>query len=258
MADLKNWSIFSTFLSSDENFKQRKNEVFRHLKSLSPKEQYQKALSTMKDDSEKNIQAFCTIIETVLDLQTPLRTVRVFCLFTAKTYGAHLQILEQLNSQGSKVTATENLQQSDVVFLFCPVQSRISSDVETAVRKITGGAEAKPVVLILMSHTRDPDSVPNQTLWREKFPQVAYEVRVLYHQTKKGLLQCDLNEDAVLNLQTICRYITDTAQDASYETIGQQEIDDVREGQDDREHRTEDLEQPMSCPEALVSFLYSG
>lgn len=207
----------------------------------------------MRDDSEKNLQAFCTIIETVLDLQTPLRTVRVFCLVTAKTYGADQQILEQLNSQGSKVTTTENLQQSDVIFLFCPIQSRISSDVETAVRKITGGAEAKPVVLILMSHTRDPDSVPNQTLWREKFPQVAHEVRVLYHQTKKGLLECDLNENTIHTLQKICVKIMDTMEDASYEMIQQQEIDDDTEDQDHREDEPEDQDEPETYPETGAS-----
>ncbi|XP_055082517.1 uncharacterized protein LOC117381165 isoform X5 [Periophthalmus magnuspinnatus] len=131
-----------------------------------------------------------------------MKPVKVFLLITGQTYQAHQQILDKLNAQGSKVMITD-AQQCDLILLFCPILSRVRSDVEAAFRKIPEDAQGKQVVLVQMHHTRKPEQVLNQIQWKEQFPIIIQDVQVLYHETQNGLLQCPRNERALHALQSM-------------------------------------------------------
>ncbi|XP_034741671.1 uncharacterized protein LOC117953065 [Etheostoma cragini] len=69
-------------------------------------------------------------------------TVKVFQVNTGKTCGADQNILEQVKNVGLtstwKVETTRNLQESDVIIVFCPIMSRVGSDLEAAMREDSG------------------------------------------------------------------------------------------------------------------------
>uniref|UniRef100_A0AAV2MDT5 Uncharacterized protein n=1 Tax=Knipowitschia caucasica TaxID=637954 RepID=A0AAV2MDT5_KNICA len=132
---------------------------------------------------------------------TEQKPVKVFSIISAQSYRADRQILDQLTAQG--ITPTDDPHQSDVILLFCPILTRIASDLDAAVRNIPDGAKGKPVVLVLMHHTFDPNEVLDRTCWSAQHPCLKEEVRVLFHQTS-GLLQCDRNKEAVRTLKTLC------------------------------------------------------
>ncbi|KAK7925091.1 hypothetical protein WMY93_007401 [Mugilogobius chulae] len=139
-----------------------------------------------------------------------VKPVRVFSIITAQTCGADHQILNQLNSQGLMITPADDLQHCDVVLLFCPIVSRIGSDVAAAVKMIP--APGKPVVLVLMHHTFDPDEILDKTCWSAEYPCINQEVRVLFHKTQNGLLQCPTNQEAVRTLQSLCNQYKNSSQ----------------------------------------------
>uniref|UniRef100_A0AAV2J8R1 Uncharacterized protein n=1 Tax=Knipowitschia caucasica TaxID=637954 RepID=A0AAV2J8R1_KNICA len=105
------------------------------------------------------------------------KKVVAYLLITGQTFQAHQQILDHLNKGPLSISVTEDVQQCDVILLFCPILSRVRSDVESAFRKIPDGAEDKPVVLVLLHHTRKPDQVLKQTQWMDEFPMVIQEAK---------------------------------------------------------------------------------
>ncbi|KAK7925086.1 hypothetical protein WMY93_007396 [Mugilogobius chulae] len=118
----------------------------------------------------------------------------VFYITSSKTYGADQQILENLDSD-----VTKNHHECDVILLFCPVKSRTASDIYAAIKKLPDTRQ--PVVLVLMHHTYDPDHVLDKTQWRDTFSQINHEVRVLFHESENGLLNCSRNNQAIQELR---------------------------------------------------------
>ncbi|XP_050923239.1 uncharacterized protein LOC108888572 isoform X3 [Lates calcarifer] len=124
-------------------------------------------------------------------------TVKVFCEVTGQTFGAHETILQQVKKKGltsTQVKITTDLQKCDVIIVFCPIVSRAGSDVKAATRNISG---SKPIILVLMHHTRKPDHSTGGKMWSETFPGIVLEVNVLYHETESGLLTCSENDKAI-------------------------------------------------------------
>ncbi|XP_039674337.1 uncharacterized protein LOC120570159 isoform X2 [Perca fluviatilis] len=132
-------------------------------------------------------------------------TVKVFLVVTGQTFGADQVILEQVKNLGWsstwKVEITNNRQECDVIIVFCPITSRVGSDVEAAMREDSVSCGGKPVILVLMHHTRDPDYSTDVRRWFETFQNVVLDVDVLFHQTQPGLLRCSRNDRAVRLIQ---------------------------------------------------------
>lgn len=66
-------------------------------------------------------------------------------------------------------------------YLFCPLVSL--SD--------------KPIILVLMHHTRDVEYSTGGRNRTEMGPNLKLQVDVLFHETQQGLLQCARNKQAV-------------------------------------------------------------
>ncbi|XP_045910368.1 uncharacterized protein LOC123973999 [Micropterus dolomieu] len=121
--------------------------------------------------------------------------VKVFPMVTGQTFGADRAILDELKkSRFLMLETTTDLQECDFVILFCPIRSRVGSDVAAAMRDVPGG---KRVVLVLINHTRDVDYSPDVKRWSEDFQNVVLEVQVLFHETLQRLLSCSRNDEAL-------------------------------------------------------------
>ncbi|GLD72517.1 actin cytoskeleton-regulatory complex protein pan1-like isoform X9 [Lates japonicus] len=128
-------------------------------------------------------------------------TVKVFCEVTGETFGAHETILEQVKKKGLTSTPVKIIRdpkKCDFIIVFCPIVSRAGSDVEAAMRKISG---SKPVILVLMHHTRKPDHSTREMMWSETFPGIVLKVNILYHETEGGLLTCSENDKAIKQIR---------------------------------------------------------
>ncbi|XP_061580344.1 uncharacterized protein LOC133446347 [Cololabis saira] len=122
--------------------------------------------------------------------------VKVHKVTTGKTFGAEKQLLKQMkDGLHVKLTSPE---ESDVIIVFSPISSRVGSDVEAAMRKVS---DDKKIILVVMHHTRDVDYSTGGRSWSETFSNVVLYVDVLFHETVPGLLICDENKKAVRQIQ---------------------------------------------------------
>ncbi|MED6291837.1 hypothetical protein CHARACLAT_027737 [Characodon lateralis] len=83
--------------------------------------------------------------------------------------------------------------------VFCPITSRVGSDVEAAMQNIP--SNNKRIILVLMHHTRNVDYSTAGKSWSEDYPDIKLEVHVLYHESMQGLLTCSKNTEAVYKMQ---------------------------------------------------------
>ncbi|KAK2812313.1 hypothetical protein Q5P01_000030 [Channa striata] len=126
--------------------------------------------------------------------------LRISSVVTGQTFGAEHTILKQVSNVrlSGKVEMTRDLQECDIIIIFCPIISRVGSDVDAAMGNMAGH---KPAILVLMHHTRDVDYSTSGRKWSEKYPNVKLELHVLYHETQPGLLDCQQNTEAISEIQ---------------------------------------------------------
>ncbi|XP_063078197.1 uncharacterized protein DDB_G0284459-like [Engraulis encrasicolus] len=89
----------------------------------------------------------------------------------------------------------------DVILAFCPVVSRLGTDVEAALKEIP---DTKPCILVVMHFTFDPNYVIPDS---KKFTEGRYVVIVdcMFHEDT-GLLQCSTNDAAVSKLRQLMQH----------------------------------------------------
>uniref|UniRef100_A0A096LPQ9 AIG1-type G domain-containing protein n=1 Tax=Poecilia formosa TaxID=48698 RepID=A0A096LPQ9_POEFO len=121
-------------------------------------------------------------------------TVKISVVTSGQTFGAHDELLNQL---GRKLELLQtDRDRSSVTMLFCPITSRVGSDVEAAMSNLSGTGDQN-VILVLMHHTRDPSYSTAGTDWADVYPNVISSVHVLFHESVPGLLTCSQNNMAV-------------------------------------------------------------
>lgn len=140
-------------------------------------------------------------------------TVIYRSLVTGQTFGAHMQLMDQVKGKcKGQVQFVENSEDYQVTIVFCPIISRVGSDVEAAMNRIK---DDKPVILVLMHHAyeqRPTTSVKTWTTGRE----AVLHVDVFYHETSHGLIACSQNCSAVSSLQNkLLEYVTIRCHDTS-------------------------------------------
>lgn len=116
------------------------------------------------------------------------------------TLGRHVDVLKKLNgpvpgpeplSLHLKETQHEN--ESQVNIVFCPVVSRVGTDVEAALRDITSD---KPLILVVMYHMHTPTGLPAPG----SNSIVSFGINVFFHESS-GLLDCSENTEAINELK---------------------------------------------------------
>ncbi|KAG7233441.1 hypothetical protein INR49_006737 [Caranx melampygus] len=163
-----------------------------------------------EDDAQERKNLGCRLLEEgskrtfyiIMGLLSWFTTkVKVYVQVTGQTSGAHETILDQLMTH---MEITNNMENSYIVIVFCPIGSRAGSDVAAAMGNLPVSWRQKPVVLVLMHHTRDPDYSVGRK-WSEDYPGVELGVHVLFHETQPGLLPCDRNYEAVKQIQHVLK-----------------------------------------------------
>ncbi|XP_035808586.2 uncharacterized protein LOC111575085 [Amphiprion ocellaris] len=102
------------------------------------------------------------------------------------TNGAHRPIVGGFKSKGqTEVTSPE---QCDYLLVFCPVASRVGTDISEALDHIPAGKQA---VLVVMHHTFNHHCVIAASSRLVQNPNILLTVDCLFHDNK--LLNCDLN-----------------------------------------------------------------
>ncbi|XP_061579062.1 uncharacterized protein LOC133445713 [Cololabis saira] len=126
--------------------------------------------------------------------------VTVHKVTTGETFGADEELLKQVKA-GLRLEFTSP-QDSDVIIVFCPISSRLGSDVEAARRQMPESSGDKKIILVLMHHTRDVNYSVSGTGGSDGFQNVVLYVDVLFHESQPGLLTCEKNRVAVRQIQT--------------------------------------------------------
>ncbi|XP_062267787.1 uncharacterized protein LOC133973759 isoform X1 [Platichthys flesus] len=125
-------------------------------------------------------------------------TVKYKMVVAGQTFGAHTQLMDQVNrATKGNVELLENSQDSQIIIVFCPITSRVESDVKAAMTGVPGD---RPIILVKMHHVcESKSSLCFNTSIDDR--NDVLQVNVFYHENFPGLLKCQLNENAVYEIQ---------------------------------------------------------
>ncbi|XP_068432548.1 uncharacterized protein [Clinocottus analis] len=119
---------------------------------------------------------------------------KFFVHVAGKTNDAHLEFVAKFRGDGRQ--QVESPGESDFLLVFCPVVSRVGTDIYVALQSIL---DNKPVILVVMHHTFDPERVIAASRRQVENPNVKLTVDCLFHEG--SLLKCELNDHAWINIQ---------------------------------------------------------
>ncbi|XP_048841292.1 uncharacterized protein LOC125714596 [Brienomyrus brachyistius] len=144
------------------------------------------------------------LLSAVVSWLYPNTSVKAHKLVAGETFNTHETFIQKLNLQ-IQLCSAEN---SDVILVFCPVASRIGTDMEAAMARVTAN---KPVILVFMHHCHNPSHMTNITV-QPRRSNIVEVVHCAFHQYK-GLLECQENEQAVAEVYlTLLRYVDSHAE----------------------------------------------
>ncbi|XP_059898492.1 uncharacterized protein si:ch211-245h14.1 isoform X2 [Gadus macrocephalus] len=137
-----------------------------------------------------------------ISMTEKLHTVTFQSIVSGKTLNCENTILEQLRNRG-KVILKETEDTPQLIIVFCPITSRIDSDLESVMNRHPESLVDKPVILVMMHHRYNPNEgviqKPGSVL---KKWNIALVVNVFYHETVHGLVPCVMNNQAVDEMHT--------------------------------------------------------
>nr|XP_033504115.1 uncharacterized protein si:ch211-245h14.1 isoform X1 [Epinephelus lanceolatus] len=143
---------------------------------------------------EKAMQeTFPTNYQSIPDMtqtETTVMRKKFFVHLAGKTNNAHQELVESLKSAGQVEVSI--LEDSDYLLVFCPIASRVGTDISEALENMPGGKNA---ILVVMHHTFNPNYVVAPSNRQVTNPKVFLTVDCLFYEGK--LLQSDLNEIAL-------------------------------------------------------------
>ncbi|XP_047430108.1 uncharacterized protein LOC124999297 [Mugil cephalus] len=117
-----------------------------------------------------------------------LRKFHVYC--TGRTNGAHQSIVQKLKDLGqTEVMPSEDC---DYLLVFCPITSRVGTDISEAMDQVNQHYGDKPIILVVMHHTFDPEHVVAESGRHVENTNVLLTVDTLFHEDK--LLNCNRND----------------------------------------------------------------
>ncbi|XP_062267786.1 uncharacterized protein LOC133973758 isoform X4 [Platichthys flesus] len=146
-------------------------------------------------------------------------TVKYKMVVRGETFGAHTQLMDQVKcATKGDVRLLENSQDSQIIIVFCPITSRVESDVKAAMTGVPGD---KPIILVKMHHVcESKSSLCFNTSIDDR--NDVLQVNVFYHESLRGLLQCRLNGTAVSEIkQELLKHRDHRSRDTSRCTSGQ-------------------------------------
>ncbi|XP_036439908.1 uncharacterized protein LOC118817377 [Colossoma macropomum] len=116
------------------------------------------------------------------------RVVKFFMMVFGNALYSHIHFIDQLTAR-LHLREVVSEEESDIIIAFVAVVSRAGTDIEAALKEI---ASSRPVVLVVLHHTFDPNFVaPDSGLTVNRSD--VFTVDCLFHEDK-GLLRCERND----------------------------------------------------------------
>ncbi|XP_067101003.1 coiled-coil domain-containing protein 18-like isoform X1 [Osmerus mordax] len=157
---------------------------------------------------------------------------KFYALVTGNTLDSHEDIIRHVNNSGlTKVTSP---QESDVIIAFCPIVSRVGTDIEDALTKIP---EGKPVILVVLHHTFKTDYTSQNSSRYVTRRDVILTVDCLFHDSVKGILKCPQNDAAVKEILRKLPPAVKTEREHKTEKKGSQDRNTQQEETNKQQHR---------------------
>ncbi|XP_037389532.1 uncharacterized protein LOC108428836 [Pygocentrus nattereri] len=126
--------------------------------------------------------------------------LKYLTIVAGKTLNSHKDFKKHLHREVPGLQEVSEKENYDVILLFCPVVSHARTDIKGALEKLHNIPDSKPVVLVVLHHTFNPDLTvqdSSNAVTREK----TLTVDCLFHEDK-GLLQCRRNNTAIAQVKT--------------------------------------------------------
>ncbi|XP_046891141.1 uncharacterized protein LOC124477419 isoform X3 [Hypomesus transpacificus] len=133
---------------------------------------------------------------------------KVFFLIFGEVLGSDEQILQHL-TKDTYFTKVESVEQCDLILAFCPIVSRVGTDVVAFLEKCNEpGMLEKRLALVVLHHTFDPDfTIPD--INRHVTRNDVLTVNFLFHATQGGLLTCPQNDKSLKMISSELGYEAD-------------------------------------------------
>ncbi|XP_025754697.1 uncharacterized protein LOC102078051 isoform X18 [Oreochromis niloticus] len=129
-------------------------------------------------------------------------TLKYKMVISGKTFNAHQQILDKVKSLSEDpdlnlIKQEGSDQNCQAIIVFCPIASRMGTDIDAAMTQVTG---SQPVILVLMHHTHEPKHLTLMKI-QTNVSNVVSPFHIFYHETVNGLLQCQQNNSAISEIR---------------------------------------------------------
>ncbi|KAM4522657.1 uncharacterized protein PAE49_002287 isoform 2-T2 [Odontesthes bonariensis] len=108
-------------------------------------------------------------------------------ILAGTTNGAHQPIVDNLRAAGQ--FEVKNVLDADYLLVFCPIASRVGTDISEALKQIH---DDKPTILVVMHHTFNQNTIVAESKRQVTNPNVCLTVDCLFFERK--LLNCPLND----------------------------------------------------------------
>ncbi|TRY80186.1 hypothetical protein DNTS_003418 [Danionella cerebrum] len=160
-------------------------------------------LKVTQDVEDSNIVViFCPVVSragtdidaALAQIKYPPDAVKVHFISNGKIFGSEKQIIHNLLSRIEDLKVTQDVEDSNIVVIFCPVVSRAGTDIDAALAQIKYPPENKLTVLAVLHHTFDPEKTladSNNYVQQKNILAVDF----LFYEDK-GLLDCQKNSNA--------------------------------------------------------------
>ncbi|XP_069054501.1 uncharacterized protein [Lepisosteus oculatus] len=122
--------------------------------------------------------------------------VKLHVRVLGQTLNAHIDFIKRIQ-RSIIIKERESEEDCDVIVAFCPVSSRIGTDIDAAIENLP---DHKPVILVVMHHTYNADSVVVESSRLVYRSNIQCTVDCLFHESKGLLENCEINNQAVVSV----------------------------------------------------------
>ncbi|XP_075939762.1 uncharacterized protein LOC142941649 isoform X3 [Anarhichas minor] len=151
--------------------------------------------SNRNDIAWHEVETFLGSSRSVIPPRKYMSGNKFFVHLAGKTNDAHRDFVAKLKGIGKIDVAF--LEDSDFLVVFCPIVSRVGTDISTALNNIPAG---KPVILVMMHHTFNREYVVAESRRQVTNPNVLLTVDFLFHE--RNLLTSNRNDIAWHEVET--------------------------------------------------------
>ncbi|XP_076866910.1 uncharacterized protein LOC143518355 [Brachyhypopomus gauderio] len=178
----------------ESNITERENELDKRERKLKERENelYERERKLKERENELN--------EKERNLQNTISKVKYSTIMTGNSSQSHEGFMKMLHEQTPDLQKVSTVEKCDVILLFFPIVSLAGTEIEAVLKKLPETADSKPVVLVVLHHTFDPDyTIPDSS--RSVTRENTTTVDCLFIKDQ-GLLDCVKNKEAFSRVST--------------------------------------------------------